>query len=169
MYHHRNIYVFSAYAGGLRISDILQLRWENFDGEKLSLRVQKTSQPLSIKIPNKATEIIKLYETKDSTPKDFIFPLLNCIDTNNKLELFNAISSATAYTNTDLKEITKRAKINKHISFHTARHTFATRALQKGMRIEYVSKFLGHKDIKETQIYAKIINKELDNAIEIFN
>jgi integrase len=169
MHHHRNIYVFSAYAGGLRISDILQLRWENFDGEKLSLRIQKTSQPLSIKIPDKAIQIINLYKKNDSNQKDLIFPLLNCSNTNNQLELFKAISSATAYTNGDLKDIAKLAKINKNISFHTARHTFATRALQKGMRIEYVSKFLGHKDIRETQIYAKIINKELDKAIEIFN
>jgi integrase/recombinase XerD len=83
--------------------------------------------------------------------------------------LFNAISSATAYTNSDLKEIIKLTKIKKSISFHTARHTFATTALQKGMRIEYVSKYMGHSDIKETQIYAKIINQELDKAIEIFN
>ncbi len=169
LYHHRNIYIFSAYAGGLRISDVLQLKWENFDGEKLSLRIQKTRQALSIKIPDKAVGIIKLYKNKDSEPKDFIFPLLRCADLNNELELFRAISSATAYTNGDLKDIAKLAKINKNISFHTARHTFATRALQKGMRIEYVSKFLGHKDIRETQIYAKIINKELDKAIEIFN
>lgn len=169
LYHHRNIYIFSAYAGGLRISDVLQLRWGNFDGEKLSLRIQKTDQPLSIKIPDQAIKIIKLYKTKDSRPIDFIFPLLRCADLNNELELFRAISSATAYTNGDLKDIAKMAGINKKISFHTARHTFATRALQKGMRIEYVSKFLGHKDIRETQIYAKIINKELDKAIEIFN
>jgi integrase len=168
-YHHRNIYVFSAYAGGLRISDVLQLKWENFDGKKLSLRIQKTAQPLSIKIPNKAIQIIRLYHNNDSKPEDFIFPLLRCVDVNNELELFRAISSATAYTNSDLKDIAKLAGINKKISFHTARHTFATRALQKGMRIEYVSKFLGHKDIRETQVYAKIINKELDDAIEIFN
>ncbi|MDD4214814.1 MAG: tyrosine-type recombinase/integrase, partial [Bacteroidales bacterium] len=59
--------------------------------------------------------------------------------------------------------------IKKHLSFHTSRHTFATRALRKGIRIEYVSKLLGHASIKETQVYAKIVNEELDKAMEVFD
>lgn len=169
MYNHRNIYVFSAYAGGLRISDVLQLTWGNFEDEKLSLTIQKTKKHLSIRIPKKAIDIINLYYDENKKSEDLIFPLLKCRDMGNYIDLFNAISSATAYTNADLKEIIKLTKITKKISFHTARHTFATTALQKGMRIEYVSKYMGHSDIKETQIYAKIINQELDKAIEIFN
>ncbi|WP_207765333.1 tyrosine-type recombinase/integrase [Solitalea longa] len=45
----------------------------------------------------------------------------------------------------------------------------ATLALRKGMRIEYVSKLMGHSDITTTQIYAKIMNEELDKAMEVFN
>ena len=59
--------------------------------------------------------------------------------------------------------------MSKHISFHISRHSWATRALRKGMRIEYVSKILTHSDLKTTQIYAKIVNSELDIAMEIFN
>ena len=169
MYHHRNIYVFSAYAGGLRISDVLQLTWGNLEDEKINLTIQKTRKPLIIRIPNKALEIIKLYHKENVKPEDLIFPLLKCKNKENPIDLFNAISSATAYTNSDLKELIKLTKIKKKVSFHTARHTFATSALQKGMRIEYVSKYMGHSDIKETQVYAKIINQELDKAIEIFN
>nr|WP_295666818.1 site-specific integrase [Sphingomonas sp.] len=168
-YHHRNIYVFSAYAGGLRISDVLQLTWGNFQDEKLSLKIQKTKKSINIRIPQKAIDIINIYANENTKPNDLIFPLLKCKNMGDSIEVFNAISSATAYTNSDLKEIIKLTKIKKSISFHTARHTFATTALQKGMRIEYVSKYMGHSDIKETQIYAKIINQELDKAIEIFN
>lgn len=169
LFHHKNIYVFSAYACGLRISDILQLKWENYNDGKLNIRIQKTNDPLSVKIPNKAIEIIKYYKKEDSKESDYIFPLLKCKNEENRLHFFQSISSATAYTNSDLKEIARLANVKKNISFHTARHTFATLALQKGMRIEYVSKLMGHKSIKETQIYAKIINQELDKAIEIFN
>jgi integrase/recombinase XerD len=88
---------------------------------------------------------------------------------SNPRELLNAISSATTYTNKDLKKIVKLAGIHKHISFHTSRHTFATRALRKGIGIEYVSKLLGHAAIRETQAYAKIVNEELDKAMEKFN
>jgi integrase/recombinase XerD len=68
-----------------------------------------------------------------------------------------------------LKTIATKAKIEKKISFHTSRHTFATRALRKGMRIEYVSKLIGHSNIKTTQIYAKIVNEELDEAMDVFD
>ncbi len=168
-YHHKNMYIFSAYAGGLRVSDVLQLKWENYKDEKISLRIQKTKQPICIKIPKKAIDILNLYYNEGIKETDLIFPVLKCNNLKNKDELFKAISSATAYINADLKDIVSMVEIKKNISFHTARHTFATRALQKGMRIEYVSKYLGHSDIRETQIYAKIINQDLDKAIEIFN
>lgn len=168
--HHRNMYVFAAYAGGLRISDILQLRWKNFDGEKLFVCTQKTSSTITIKLPNKSLEILERYRSADSLPSDFIFPILcNKVDYSDPRKRFDAISSATAYTNTDLKDIAKAAGIEKHIHFHTSRHTWATRALTKGMRIEHVSKLMGHNSIKTTQIYAKIVSEELDKAMEVFN
>ena len=52
---------------------------------------------------------------------------------------------------------------------HTSRHTWATRALKKGMRIEYVSKLMGHASIRTTQVYAKIVNEDLDKAMEVFD
>ena len=167
---HRNMYVFSAYAGGLRISDILLLKWKNFDGERILMQTKKTSSKVSIKLPSTAMQILEIYKRKDAKPEDFIFPILeNDVDYSDPRFLFNAISSATAYTNGDLKEIAGIVKLKKHISFHSARHTFATRALMKGVRIEYVSKLLGHANIATTQIYAKIVNEELDKAMEVFN
>jgi integrase len=171
MNHHRNLYVFATYAGGLRISDLLTLKWENFNGEHIIIKIHKTRAPLSVKLPQKALDIINQYKPKGkANPKDYIFPLLPAgIENTDPTKLFNAISSATAYTNKDLKAIAEKAEIGKHISFHTSRHTFATRALRKGMRIEYVSKLMGHAQIKETQVYAKIVNEELDKAMDVFN
>ena len=71
--------------------------------------------------------------------------------------------------NKDLQTIAERAGINKNISFHRPRHTFVTWALTKGMAIEHVSKLLGHASIKTTLIYAKIVNEELDWAMDVFN
>lgn len=61
------------------------------------------------------------------------------------------------------------AGLDKRITFHTARHSWAVRALQKGMRIEYVSKILGHASVKQTEVYAKVMNAELDKAMDVFN
>ncbi|MBE0662306.1 MAG: site-specific integrase [Bacteroidales bacterium] len=169
-YHHRNIYVFAAYSGGMRISDICKLRWENFDGERILLSTTKTGSVVSIKLPNKALEIIELYRQPDQQTSHFIFPFLdNEVDYSEPKVLYRAISGITAYTNKDLKALATDAGISKNLHFHTSRHTWATRALRKGMRIEYVSKLMGHASIKTTQVYAKIVNEELDKAMDVFN
>ena len=172
MYHHRNMYILAAYAGGIRISDLLQLRWENYDGSHIRVFTQKTKESIQIKLPTAALEILEKYAILQPERKsgDFIFPLLrNHIDYSDPETLFKAISSNTAYANKNLKMIAKKANIEKRISFHTSRHTWATRALRKGMRIEYVSKLMGHSTIKTTQVYTKIINAELDSAMNVFN
>jgi site-specific recombinase XerD len=79
------------------------------------------------------------------------------------------ISRSTAYINKNLNLIAEKIGLTKHISFHISRHTWATRALTKGISIDKVSKILGHADISETQIYAKIINEELNKAMQVFN
>ena len=169
-YHHRNIYIFAAYTGGLRISDILQLKWEHFDGERILLKTHKTGAVVSIKVPDKALKILELYKQPGLQETDFIFPFLkNDRDYRDPRLLFRAISSHTAYTNSDLKDLASDAGITKKLNFNSSRHTWATRALKKGMRIEYVSKLMGHTTIKTTQIYAKIVNEELDKAMDIFN
>jgi integrase len=166
----RDMYVFSAYAGGIRVSDLLLLRWKNFDGERQHFKVLKTGKELHIKLPEKALEILKKYQTAERKPDSLIFSILRSnIDFDNPKQVTGAISSATAQINERLKIIANKAEVEKKISFHTARHTFATRALRKGIRIEYVSKLLGHATIKETQVYAKIVDEELDNAMDVFN
>ena len=60
-----------------------------------------------------------------------------------------------------LKEIANLCGINKRLSTHVARHTFATVILTKGVSIESVSKILGHTNITTTQIYAKILNQKI--------
>ncbi|OFY97566.1 MAG: hypothetical protein A2491_05110, partial [Bacteroidetes bacterium RIFOXYC12_FULL_35_7] len=169
-YHHRNMYLFACHAGGIRISDLIQLKWENFTGNHILLSTQKTGSMISVKLPQKALAIIELYKSKDAKKDDFIFPFLDKSDNLKDPKILHTrISSITSYTNTDLKDLAKDAKIEKHIHFHTSRHTWATRALRKGMRIEYVSKLMGHNSIRTTQIYAKIVNADLDKAMEVFD
>lgn len=168
--HHRNLYIFSCYAGGIRISDLLQLKWENYDGKHIILNTQKTGSVISVLLPEKAKKIIEGYKAKDSNKDDFIFPFLEKSDDLKDPKILHArIASITTYTNTDLRDIAKAKGIEKYIHFHTARHTWATRALRKGMRIEYVSKLMGHNSIRTTQVYAKIVNADLDNAMRVFN
>jgi integrase/recombinase XerD len=167
---HRDMFVFSSYVGGLRISDMLQLQWKHFDGININFKIKKTNNQLSIKVPNKGLEILEKYRSVDSNKNDFIFDMLpNNINLNDPRAVDSAISSSTAYVNKNLKIIANKIELEKPISFHISRHTWATRALRKGISIDKVSKLMGHSAIKETQIYAKIIDTELDKAMEIFN
>lgn len=169
---YRDMYILASYAGGIRISDVLLLKWANFDGSHINMVTQKTKEQLQIKLPSKALEILKSYasETPNPDSNNFIFPIIDPgTDLTNPVEKAQAISRKSALTNKGLKQISKMAGIEKDISFHTSRHTWATRALRKGMRIEYVSKLMAHQNIKTTQIYTKIVNSELDIAMDVFN
>lgn len=175
---HRDIFIFQCYGGGLRISDVLSLQWKQFDGTSIQVFTQKTREMVTIKLPTKALAIIQKYkkindsyliENPDET-YPFIFPVYPAnLDLNNAIQHDINLSRSTAYINKSLKIIAKRAEINKNISTHIGRHTFATLALKKGIRLEYLSKIMTHESIKTTQIYAKIINAELDKAMEVMN
>lgn len=80
--------------------------------------------------------------------------------------LFNIGSLDTV--NKRIKAVAKKCEIEKPISFHLSRHSFAVLALNYGMPIESVSKILGHTDIKTTQIYAKVTNTKLNSDISAF-
>lgn len=175
---HRDVFLFQCYGGGLRISDVLSMQWKQFDGTHIHIFTQKTKETISIKLPTKALEIIKKYEKiKDeylkNNPKEkfpFIFPVYpSNLDMDNTTALDIAKSRGTVLVNNNLRTIAERAKIEKKVSTHIGRHTFATLALKKGIRLEYLSKIMTHESIKTTQIYAKIINSELDKAMEVMN
>jgi len=167
---HKDMFIFACYVGGIRISDILQIRWEQFDGVHLNFTTMKTTSQISIKIPIKGLEILAKYKTDEVEKSDFIFPMLEKnLKTNDDVILNKAIGCASSYINKNLGIIRKKLELKKHISFHVSRNSWATRALRKGMRIEYVSKILTHSDLKTTQIYAKIVNSELDKAMDVFN
>jgi len=68
--------------------------------------------------------------------------------------------------NAYLKEIADLCGLQKRLTFHLARHTFATMSLSKGVPMESVSKMLGHTNIKTTQIYARITSKKIEHDME---
>lgn len=166
---HQDMFVFACYAGGIRISDLLKLKWENFDGSHIQIFIQKTKNHLSINLPNKAKEIIAKYKPKGKV-EGYIFPVLKNEDNHSDPQLLlKKVTSATAYANKNLKSLAKSAKITKTVTFHSSRHTFATRALAKKMPVTHVSKIMGHSNLQVTMGYAKIVNKDLDDAMEVFN
>lgn len=168
-----DMFIFSCYAGGLRFSDVLFLKWKNYieEEKRLILIIKKTRKKHQFILPDKAIEIIGKYKTLNSKEEDYIFPIMhkyNNVVLDEKT-ISRIIQNNSSLSSLILGNIGTKIKLPFKLSFHTSRHTFATRALNKGMRIEHVSKIMGHSDISITQIYAKIVDKELDKAMEIMN
>ncbi len=148
--HVKDLFVFSCYTG-LSYIDVMRLTPENIqigiDKQYwLFTRREKTDNPVSIPILPVAMKIISKYRTD---PKAMVYNLLFPPISNQKL-------------NSYLKEIADICNITKNMTFHLARHTFATTVtLTNGVPIESVSKMLGHSKISTTQIYAKVVEKKL--------
>jgi integrase len=111
-------------------------------------RRQKTDTEYNIPLLNIPKMILGKYEKQQTDTDSKLLPV-------KYLQKYNSL----------LKEIAKTCGIDKRITSHVARHTFATLALEKGMPIETVSKILGHTNITTTQIYAKITTEKLENDI----
>ena len=112
---------------------------------------QKTDTDVRIPLLPQAEELIKKYQDH---PKAV-----------NHGTLFPVISNQK--TNAYLKEIADLCNINKAITFHIARHTFATTVtLSNGVPIESVSKMLGHTTIRSTQVYAKVVEQKLSEDMQ---
>ncbi len=152
----RDLFVFSCYSG-LAYIDVVQLTNQNLtrgiDGEQWLITCrQKTKNPVRIPLLPKALEIIQTYSGHPrAVAAGKLFPFIS----NQKL-------------NSYLKEIADLCGIEKNMTFHLARHTFATTiTLTNGVPIESVSKMLGHSKITTTQIYAKVIERKLSEDMRI--
>lgn len=146
-------YLFSCFTS-LAISDLRALRMEQIIVNMLVYTRIKTrnKKPVSIKIPlcKMAKKLIN-----DESPNRL------------KGEIFDMWTDQTI--NRQLKDIVKVAKINKEITFHTARHTFATIFLRRTKNIVALGELLGHSDINTTMIYSHLLTEDLEKEMKCFD
>jgi site-specific recombinase XerD len=146
----RDLFVFSCYTG-LAYCDLMNLKPEHISlgmdrGQWIMTARKKTNQPLRIPLLPKAQVIMQKYQ---DDPRAAFTGTVFAALSNQKL-------------NSYLKEIADLCGIKKNLTFHLARHTFATTVtLTNGVPIETVSKMLGHASIRTTQIYAKVVEKKV--------
>ena len=152
----RDIFVFSCFSG-LAYIDVKQLSKDNIvlgiDGDKwINKNRQKTDTNSKIPLLPTAQYILDKYANH---------PV--CVNEDKLLPIFSN-QKMNAY----LKEIATVCGINKELTFHIARHTFATTVtLSNGVPIETVSKMLGHTNLKTTQHYAKILDKKISEDMQV--
>ncbi|MBC31550.1 MAG: integrase [Muricauda sp.] len=150
----RDVFVFSCYTG-LSYSDVKKLKNGNvvrgIDGRFwLFLERTKTNYPLRIPLLEEAMLIMERYRDAPGKARDALLPVF----VNQKM-------------NSYIKEVAKKIGIDKNLTFHSARHTFATTVtLSNGVPIATVSKLLGHTKITTTQVYARVLEDKISADME---
>ena len=147
----KRAFLFACFTG-LRISDVRNLTWGNIVGRNgsyyITITMQKTREPLTIKLNKQA---VGWLPKKSGSNEVFDLPFYNSVINDN------------------LRRWAKAAGIDKSLCFHMSRHTFATMELTLGADLYVVSKLLGHHDLSVTQVYADIINKKREEAVDLMD
>ncbi len=147
-------FLFSCFTG-LRYSDLKQLKWGNIEKSQsgMVIRIEamkKTEKPVTVPLGTNA--MAWMPRRGDKTLDDFVFDIGTC-----------------GGCNAVLKKMAKRAGINKRVSFHTGRHSFATLTLAATNDIATVSRLLGHTSVATTQIYAEVLMEDKIAAVNKLN
>lgn len=142
-------FIFSCLTG-LRWSDIVNLTWSSVQQvngfTRIVFKQQKTGSLEYLDLSPQATSIIEQQRGK------------------NEVVVFTNLTTSQ-YARSYITAWVKAAGINKHITFHCGRHTFATMLLSLDVNIHTVQKLLGHKSLETTEVYARILDKNKQNAV----
>lgn len=165
LWHSRNIFLFSFYLAGIRITDLLHLKWNDIIEDRLFYRMKKNSKLDSLKLPGKAIEILDFYRKDKKSHSDFIFPELKKVGDVETKKKYSLIKGAIKTHNSNLKDIAKLAGINKKITNHIARHSFGNIAGDK-VSPQMLQKLYRHSSLQTTIGYQRnFIHKSSDEAL----
>ena len=142
----RRPFLFACFTG-LRLSDVRELKWSDIENDRIYLSQKKTKEPVQIPLSANAKRFM---------PQK--------LDGNDRV--FHDFPTCETWHNEKIREWAKMAGVNKYISFHVSRHTFATLTLDNGADLFTVSKLLGHTKITTTQIYAKVLDEGRKKAVD---
>jgi len=165
--HARNLWLFAYYFAGMRISDVLRLRWTDFQNDRLHYKMGKNNKSDSLTIPPKAQAILDKYIGEKRSPNDFVFPDLKVLtDLDDDFETKRRIANVVNRHNKKLHDyIVPAAKIEGKVTMHISRHTFATQAGSK-IELQMLQKLYRHSDVRTTIGYqANFINQKADVAL----
>jgi len=164
--HARNLWLFSFYFAGMRASDVFRLRWSDFQDGRLYYAMGKNSKGLSLKIPEKAAAILDKYRPFQESKDDFIFPDLKGEDLSDAFILQRTIGFKLSRVDKFLRTaVAPAADIQKKLTMHIARHSFAQNA--KHIDVRVLQKLFRHTKLETTEGYmGEFIHEEADNALD---
>ncbi|QMW01684.1 site-specific integrase [Spirosoma foliorum] len=163
--HARNLFLISFYFAGMRVSDVLRLKWSDFQNDRLYYSMGKNQKGGSIKLSNKAKKILEQYPHDNS--HDLVFhDLASLPDITKSYEVQIRIKTRVKSCNEHLKDIAKILGIKKPLTMHIARHTFGNLSGDK-IPIQLLQKLYRHTSITTTIGYqGHFIHKDADEALD---
>ncbi|MDR2971646.1 MAG: site-specific integrase [Bacteroidales bacterium] len=141
------------YGMGLRVSEIVNLKISNIDSNRMLVHIEaaKGKRDRYVTLPTSILDELRTYY-RTYNPKLYLF--------EGQYGGQYSIRSVQAV----FKNAMRKAKINKSVGIHGLRHSYATHLLECGTDMVFIQKLLGHKDIKTTEIYAKVSNRQIGNV-----
>lgn len=161
--HARNIWLFSFYFAGMRVSDVLRLKRSDFQNQRLHYAMGKNAKVGSLQVPEKALHIMAQYELND---KGLVFPDLLVVENlTDAYEVQRKISYVVKKLDGYLQDVAKAANISKPLTMHIARHTFGNISGDR-IPLQMLQKLYRHSSITTTIGYqANFIHKDADDAL----
>lgn len=166
--HCRNLWLFSFYFAGMRVSDVFRIKWADFNNGRLHYTMGKNNKGGSLKVPEKAIAIIKQYESDKKSEDDYIFPELKTItDITDGFVVQRKIMNMASKADKTLREdVAKAANISQKLTMHIARHTFGNISGDK-IPIQMLQKLYRHSSVTTTIGYqSNFIHKDADEALD---
>ena len=169
IWHCKNYFLFSYYCAGIRAADLIQLRWGNVTASgRLHYQMGKNHKERDLLLVEQAIEILRHYQREDEKATDYIFPLLSNdaeyagyvrqadkdrMRPELRHKMYQDISSKNALINKYLKKIAEKAEIEKPLSMHISRHSFAHIAQESGAESSAIKNILSHSNLATTERY----------------
>ncbi|MDH7913449.1 site-specific integrase [Winogradskyella sp. SYSU M77433] len=162
----KNIWLFSFYLAGMRVGDVLMIKWNDIYDGRLHYRMSKNSKLLSLKLPEKIISILESYKINKQSNDDFIFSEMKKANLKDPKDIYNKVKTANKKFNKYLEKIAEKAEINKKLTMHIARHTFGNLSGDK-IPIQMLQKLYRHSSITTTINYQQnFTHKETDEALD---
>ncbi len=166
IYHTRNVFLFSFYLAGIRISDVLEMRWSSIRDGRIIYQMGKNNKVDSLKLPEKIISILHDYENEKKSFNDYIFPELKKANQKDPEDIYRKTNTAVSKFNKHLKKIAELAEIDKKITTHIARHSFGNIAGDK-ISPHMLQKLYRHSHLSTTIGYqGNFIHKDADEALD---
>ena len=159
-----DVWLISFYFAGIRVSDVLKLKWKDFLDDRLHYRMGKNNKLVSLKVPSKVLYILNKLDRNINSV--YLFKELEAVDVKDEKLIRTRIKTATRNFNRRLEIVAEKAGIDKKLSMHIARHSFGNISGDK-IPIQMLQKLYRHSSVTTTIMYqSNFVQKDADEALD---